>query len=72
MVGYNPYSHNSNANVLVSNESAIEVPAGTIKEITEWVNGDPDRAQAALDEELKRDKVRDTLASDLQELIDNA
>lgn len=69
---HNPYASKRHANVLVAQEPDYELPGDTIKKITDWVDGDPDKAQFALDEELKRDKIRNTLADDLQEIIDNA
>lgn len=47
-----------------------EVPAGSAKEVLDWVGDDKDRAQQALDaEETKPNGGRKGLKNDLQELL---
>jgi hypothetical protein len=45
------------------------VPEGTAAEILEWVEGDIDRAQAALDAEQAKDKPRVGLTADLEKIL---
>lgn len=45
-----------------------EVPEGTIKTVLQWVDGDKDRAQIALDAE-KAGQDRTTLVKELEEII---
>lgn len=52
-------------------QSESAVPQGTVAELLEWVDDDPERAQAALDAELETDQPRTTLLHELQDIIDN-
>ena len=51
------------------NPRQFDVPTGSIKEILEWVDGDKDKAQAALDVEQADDKPRRGLVSELNEIL---
>lgn len=46
------------------------VPRGTIKDLLDWVDSDPGRAQQALDVELATSSPRPTLVSSLRKLTD--
>jgi hypothetical protein len=48
---------------------AIGVPKGTVPEILDWVDGDLERAQAALDHELENKNPRKGLVSELESLL---
>lgn len=50
-------------------DSQSDVPEGSIKEVTAWVGDDKDRAQAALDEENKKDNPRKSLVEKLEDII---
>lgn len=50
-------------------EQKLEVPSGTVSEVTAWVNGDKDRAEAALEAE-KAGANRVTLIHALEEVLD--
>lgn len=49
------------------NEDPEAVPSGTVPEVLTWVGDDPVRAQKALDVELKNDRPRKGLVSELTE-----
>ena len=62
----------------ITNESVFDVeepsgdfdPDGTVKEISDWVGDDPDKARTALDAETaKGDKARTTLVEHLETVI---
>jgi len=46
-----------------------EVPAGTTAEILQWVGGDPDRAQRALDAEQSHSSPRHGLTGELNKIL---
>lgn len=48
---------------------AIEVPAGTTKEVLAWVGDDQDKARAALAAEQASDEPRTGLSRKLEELV---
>lgn len=50
--------------------TAEEYTDGTIVEVLTWVDGDPDRAQHALDIENGKDEPRKTLVEKLQKVIE--
>lgn len=45
---------------------------GTIKEIMTWVDGNPERAQRALDDESAKDSPRGTLVKNLTALLETS
>jgi hypothetical protein len=45
-----------------------EPPEGTVDEVLEWVGGDPEKAQRALDAENESDSPRSTLVTQLEGL----
>lgn len=49
----------------------VEVPSDltTISDLTGWVAGDPDRAQAVLDQENQKSHPRSTLVTELTDII---
>lgn len=47
------------------------VPAGSAKEVLDWVGDDRDRAQRAYDAEQEKDEPRKGLSSDLEALLKN-
>lgn len=47
----------------------VTVPDGTVAETMAWVGEDVERAQAALDAELAKDKPRSTLVAQLESLL---
>lgn len=50
--------------------TADDVPAGSSKEVLDWVGEDKDRAQKALDaEHAKGDDARKGLTADLEKLV---
>lgn len=51
-------------------KSSPEVPSGSIKEVLDWVDGDKEKAQQALDAE-KAGAERKTLVKELEELLDD-
>lgn len=50
-------------------QPADDVPTGTVAEVLAWVDGDPDKAQLALDAEHARALPRVTLVADLEKLL---
>ena len=46
------------------------VPDGNIKEVLDWVDGDKDRARAAVDAEKRSDDPRPTLIHKLKKVIE--
>lgn len=50
-------------------EATDEVPSGTTEDVLSWVDGDPERARAALTAESMRDRPRKTLTSALEGLL---
>lgn len=44
-------------------------PTGTVREVMEWVDGDPERAQTALDEENEKETPRKSLVEKLEDVI---
>jgi predicted component of type VI protein secretion system len=49
-----------------STGNSDEPPTGTAAQIMEWVNGDPHRAQLALNRELQSESPRTSLIADLE------
>lgn len=49
--------------------SVTDVPDANVAKVLEWVDGDPERAQQALDHENTKDTPRKTLVHDLTNLI---
>ncbi len=49
-----------------------DVPDGSAAQVLAWVNGDPDRAQTALDVEVERETPRVTLTAALEKIADRA
>jgi hypothetical protein len=49
--------------------TGTDVPTGTISDVLSWVDGDPVRAQAALDVEQAKSSPRVTLVEQLQSLV---
>lgn len=47
------------------------VPVGTIEKLLTWVGDDKARAQLVLSQELSEDKPRKSLASQLEEIIND-
>jgi hypothetical protein len=52
--------------------TGADVPTGTISDVLSWVDGDPARAQAALDVELAKSSPRVTLLDHLEHVIAGA
>lgn len=48
-----------------------DVPSGNIKKVLAWVDGDADRARAALEVENQDDTPRSTLISELEDIIED-
>lgn len=65
---YAPKNINETKAVTKEEKNELEVPAGTVSEVTEWVGEDKERAQAALDTE-KNGAERKTLITHLEELL---
>lgn len=53
-----------------SAQASDVVPVGTAEEVTDWVDGDADKASKALEAEEARSRPRKTLISSLEAIID--
>jgi hypothetical protein len=53
----------------VTDALIADVPDGTVNEVLDWVDGDPERALQALLVEQESDKPRSTLVAKLDELM---
>ena len=52
-------------------QSTEEVPVGTMKEIYTWVDGNAEKARAALDAEKASDRPRPSLISGLEQIANS-
>lgn len=52
-------------------DPGTKVPGGTVNDVLDWVDDDPDRARLALDAEQDRPSPRSTLVDQLEDIIDD-
>lgn len=50
-------------------DSDSEVPEGTVREVLDWVDGDAEKAQKALDVENAKENPRKSLVSQLEDIV---
>lgn len=51
-------------------EDGVEVPKGSVSDVTSWVGGDKSRAEAALKAENEQDEPRRSLVEQLERLVE--
>ena len=50
-------------------DAESEVPEGTVREVLDWVDGDAEKAQKALDVENAKENPRKSLVSQLEDIV---
>lgn len=50
-------------------DAESEVPEGTVREVLDWVDGDAEKAQKALDVENAKESPRKSLVSQLEDIV---
>ena len=55
--------------VVEVDDAESEVPEGTVREVLDWVDGDAEKAQKALDVENAKENPRKSLVSQLEDIV---